>query len=110
MRPWSSWDEEWPVDLDFVNELAAAFLQAGARHIAAQNTRSRAAHGRRRRGDPRTPLASSVQSIIVRAVARAWGLRLVATVRVMAEKHDRELIDRCRPRSLLKAGVRSHDD
>ena len=36
MRPWSSWDEEWPVDLDFVNELAAAFLQAGARHIAVQ--------------------------------------------------------------------------
>ena len=25
VRPWSSWDEEWPVDLDFVNELAAAF-------------------------------------------------------------------------------------
>ena len=40
------------------------------------------------------PLASSVQSIIVRAVARAWGLRPLATVRVMAEKHDREkLID-----------------
>jgi hypothetical protein len=40
VRPWSSWDEEWPVDLDFVNELAAAFLQAGFRHIAVQNTRN----------------------------------------------------------------------
>ena len=30
----------------------------------------------------------------MRAVARAWGLRPLATVRVMAEKHDREkLID-----------------
>ena len=37
MRPWSSWDEEWPVDLDFVNELAAAFLQAGS-DISVQNT------------------------------------------------------------------------
>jgi hypothetical protein len=32
VRPSSSWDEEWPVDLDFVNELAAAFLEAGFRY------------------------------------------------------------------------------
>jgi len=43
---------------------------------------------------PGTPLASSVRSIIVRAVARAWGLRPLATVWVVGEKHDREkLID-----------------
>jgi len=40
VRPWSSWDEEWPVDLDFVKKLAAAFLEAGFRHIAVQNTRN----------------------------------------------------------------------
>ena len=41
-----------------------------------------------------TPLASSVQSIIVRAVLGPGELRPLATVRVMAEKHDREkLID-----------------
>ena len=60
----------------------------------AEHPHSQAAHGRRRRGDPRTPLAPSVQSIVVRAVARAWGLRPLATVWVVGEKHDREkLID-----------------
>ena len=40
------------------------------------------------------PLASSVRSIIVRAVLGPGELRPLATVRVMAEKHDREkLID-----------------
>ncbi len=69
---------------------ARSWLQTYRR---AEHPHCRAAHGRRRR---RTlaPLTSSVRSIIVRVVARAWGLRPLATVRVMAEKHDREkLID-----------------
>ena len=76
-------------------------LEAGFRHIAAQNIRTPEQHmadivaGH----SPRSPrrsgaLSSGLWLGIVRVVARARGLRPLATVRIMAEKHDREkLID-----------------
>ena len=46
------------------------FLEGVSRYHRTEHSQSRAAHGRPRRSDLRTPPGSSVRSIIVRAVTR----------------------------------------